>query len=109
MRAFLLSIAAIIVVAIVSVFALGALQKSSGLAYSTPGTRVSSSSYLRRMAQASMEKVGLKTKATNSGLNVGGMTGQQGEDTCQEVSAWQAIFIDFGNQSEDEVACGSSS
>jgi hypothetical protein len=107
MRAFLISIVAMIVVAIVSVFALGALQNSSGAAYSTPGTRVSSS-YLRRIAQASTEKVGLKTKVANSGgLNVGGMAGGDEKDTCQEVSAWQTIFIDFGNQSEDEVACGS--
>jgi hypothetical protein len=108
MRAFLISIAAMIVIGVVSVFALGTLQKSSGVAYSTQGTRVSSSSYLRRIAQASMEKVGLKTKATNSGgLNIGSMAGREGEDTCQEITAWQAIFIDFGNQSEDEVACGS--
>ena len=107
MRAFLVSMAAMIVIAIVSVFALGTLQKQSGVAYSTQGTRVSSS-YLRRMAQASMEKVGLKTKVTSSGgLDVSGMTGHEDEETCQEISAWQAIFIDFSNQSEDEVACGS--
>ena len=107
MRAFLISIAAIVVIAVVSVFALGTLQKSSGVAYSTPGTRVSSS-YMRRIAQASMEKVGLKKKITNSGgLNISGMAGSEDEESCQEISAWQAIFVDFGNQSEDEVACGS--
>lgn len=107
MRAFLISIAAIVVISVVSVFALGTLQQSSGVAYSTPGTRVSSS-YMRRIAQASMEKVGLKKNITNSGgLNISGMAGREGEESCQEISAWQAIFIDFGNESEDEVACGS--
>jgi hypothetical protein len=107
MRAFLISIAAIVVIAVVSVFALGTLQKSSGVAYSTTGTRVSSS-YMRRIAQASMEKVGLKKKITNSGgLNISGMAGREEEESCQEISAWQAIFVDFGNQSEDEVACES--
>jgi len=107
MRAFFISIAAIVVIAVVSVFALGTLQKSSGVAYSTTGTRVSSS-YMRRIAQASMENVGLKKEITNrGGLNISGMAGREGEESCQEISAWQAIFIDFGNESEDEVACGS--
>jgi hypothetical protein len=107
MRAFLISIAAMAIIVVTSVFALGAFQQSSGVAYSTPGARVSSS-YMRRMAQATMEKIGLKTKVANSGgLNIGGMAGHEGEDTCQEISAWQAIFIDFGNKSEDEAACGS--
>lgn len=107
MRAFLISIATMIVIAVVSVFVLGSLQKSSGVAYSTSGTRVSSS-YMRRIAQATMENVGLKTNVTNSGgLNIGSMTGREDEATCQDISAWQAIFIDFSNQSDDEVACGS--
>ncbi len=105
MRAFLISIAAVIVIAFTSVFALGALQKSSGAAYSTPGTRVSSS-YIRRIALVTMEKVGLKAMPANSGgHNIGDITGHEAEEPCQEISAWQAIFIDFGNQSEDRVAC----
>jgi hypothetical protein len=107
MRAFLISIAAIVVIAVVSVFALGTLQQSSGVAYSTPGARASSS-YIRRIAQASMEKVGLKKKIINSsGHNISDMAGREDMESCQEISAWQAVFIDFGNQSEDEVACGS--
>ena len=105
MRAFLISIAAMAIIVVTSVFALGAFQQSSGAAYSTPGARVSSS-YMRRMAQATMEKVGLKTNVANSrGLNIGGMAGHEEEATCQEISGWRAVFIDFSNQSEDEVAC----
>jgi len=105
MRAFLISISLIVVISVVSLFALGAVQKLSGAAYSTEGVRVSSSSF-RRIAQTSMEKIGLKTPVTNTGgLNTGAMQGSEGEDTCREVSAWQTIFIDFGNRSEDAAAC----
>lgn len=107
MRAFLISISLILLIAVVSVFGLGAVQKPSGAAYSTEGVRISSSNF-RRMAQASMEKIGMKKKVTNTGgLNTGTMSGNEGEDTCQEISAWQTIFIDFGNRSEDEAACSS--
>jgi hypothetical protein len=107
MRAFLISLAAMVVVTLVSVFALGAFQQTSGLAYSTEGTRVSSS-YIRRMTVASMEKMRMKKPAVNAGgLNVSGITGHEEEETCEELSAWQAIFIDFSDQSEDAVACGS--
>jgi len=105
MRAFLISISLILVIAAISIFGLGAFQKPSGVAYSTEGVRVSTSSF-RRIAQSSMEKMGMKKKITNTGgISTGGMTGNEGEDTCREISAWQAIFIDFGNHSEDEVAC----
>jgi hypothetical protein len=66
------------------------VQQPSGAAYSTEGVRISSSNF-RRMAQ----------------LNTGTMSGNEGEDTCREISAWQTIFIDFGNHSEDEAACSS--
>jgi hypothetical protein len=106
MRAFLVSLVAMVVITFVSVFALGAFQESSGAAYSTDGARVSSS-YLRRMTVASMEKLRMKRPASNTGgLNVGGMTGEE-DETCQDLSSWRHIFIDFANESEDEAACGS--
>jgi hypothetical protein len=105
MRAFLMAFAAVLVIAAGGLITLGAVQKSSGAAYSTEGTRVSQSNF-RRVMQASMESVGLKKQITNTGgLNLPGSSEYEGEDTCKEVSAWQTIFIDFGNKSEDEAAC----
>lgn len=105
MRAFLISISLIVVISVISVFGLGALQKPSGAAYSTEGVRISPSNF-RRIAQSSMEKVGLKKKVANpGGLDTNAMSGNEGEDTCREISAWQTIFVDFGNHSEDEAAC----
>jgi len=105
MRAFLMAFAAVLVIAGGGIAALGAVQKSSGAAYSTEGVRISQSN-LRRVMQASMEGIGLKKQVTNtSSMNVPGSSEYQGEDTCKEVSAWQTIFIDFGNKSEDEATC----
>jgi len=107
MRAFFMAFVAVLVVAVVGIFTLGALQKTSGAAYSTEGVRVSQSAF-RRLAQSSMEKIGLKKQINNTaGLNLPGSSEYQGEDTCKEVGAWQTIFIDFGNKSEDETACNS--
>lgn len=105
MRAFFMAIAAVLVVVVVAIFTLGALQQNSGAAYSTEGVRVSQSNF-RRLAQGSMETIGLKKKVSNpGGLNLPGSSEYEGQDTCKEVSAWQTIFIDFGNKSEDEAAC----
>ncbi len=107
MRAFLMAVAAVLVVAVVGIFTLGALQRTSGAAYSTEGVRISQSNF-RRLAQSSMETIGLKKKVTNpGGMNLPGSSEYQGEDTCKEIGAWQTIFIDFGNKSEDEAACNS--
>ena len=106
MRAFLISLAAIVVIAVGSLFLLGSVQQSSGAAYSTQGTRISAS-FLRRMAQAASETAGMKkTPTAAGGLSVGSMTGQQGEETCEAVSAWRTVFMDFGEQVEDPSACG---
>ncbi len=84
MRAFLISISLILLIAAVSIFGLGAVQKPSGAAYSTEGVRITSSNFHRIT-----------------------MGGSEGEDTCREINAWQTIFIDFGNHSEDKAACNS--
>ncbi len=41
MRAFVMSIAAIVIISLVSVFVLEVFQESSGVAYSTVGARIS--------------------------------------------------------------------
>jgi hypothetical protein len=104
MRAFLAACAAAIILAACGVFALGAVQKASGTAFSTEGVRIDPSWSWRQMFRRSASNP--PAPRTPSGQDSAAVAplGPQG---CEETSAYQWIFVDFGESSESD-ACAAS-
>jgi hypothetical protein len=104
MRAFLAACVATIVLAACGVLALGAVQKSSGTAFSTEGARIDPNWSWRQMFRRSASNP--PAPRAQSGQDSAAMT-HLGPEGCAETSAYQWIFFDFGESSESD-ACAVS-
>ncbi|HXN43517.1 MAG TPA: hypothetical protein VN917_04660 [Xanthobacteraceae bacterium] len=104
MRAFLAACIAAIILAACGVFALGAVQKASGAAFSTEGVRIDPSWSWRQMFRRSASNP--TAPRAQSGQDGAAMT-QVGAQGCEETSAYRWIFVDFGESSESD-ACAAS-
>jgi hypothetical protein len=104
MRAFLVACAAAIILAACGVLALGAVQKSSGTAFSTEGARIDPSWSWRQMFRRSAGNP--TAPRAQSGPDSAAMP-HLGPQGCEETSAYQQIFVDFGESSESD-ACAVS-
>ena len=103
MRAFLAACLGIIVVGIAGYYSLNTLQKPSGIAYSTDGTRISpewSWRSVSRDSQASSATTGTAIKASEA-------TNDKVEE-CGTRTPWQWIFVDFGRPEGESSACSAS-
>ena len=112
MRVFLVSVLAAFIIAGGSLMGLGAMQRTSGAAYSTDGVRLNPSWTWRRFLPASMNqaRVGQKGNQT-AGLNPNAVRSEQDEaiaagETCEQSSALRWMFIDL-RDTTDESGCGS--
>ena len=104
MRAFLVACIVAIILAIGGVLMLGAVQKSSGEAFSTEGARINPSWGWRQMFGQSTNN-GPVTGA-QSNPDTGART-HAGPEDCQEISAYRWMFADFGKSHGNE-ACAVS-
>jgi hypothetical protein len=104
MRAFLAACVATIILAACGVFALGAVQKASGTAFSTEGVRIDPSWSWRQMFRRSASNP--PAPRAQSGQDSAAMT-HVGAQGCEETSVYRWIFVDFGESSESD-ACAAS-
>jgi hypothetical protein len=104
MRAFLAACVAAIVLAACGVLALGAVQKSSGAAFSTEGARIDPSWSWRQMFRRSAGNA--PAPRAQSGQDSAAMA-HLGPQGCEETSAYQWIFVDFGESSESDACVAS--
>jgi hypothetical protein len=104
MRAFLAACVAAIILAACGVLALGAAQKASGAAFSTEGVRIDPSWSWRQVFRRSAGNP--SAPRAQSGPDSAAMA-QLGPQGCEETSAYQWIFVDFGESSESD-ACAVS-
>ena len=111
MRVFLASVLTAIVFGAVALFAFGANQRTSTMAYTTEGARISTAwSWRRLMPSSNQARVG-QVPNTGTGLNPSAIQGQLDEsgaasDGCDQSSALGMIFIDFGDSAKD-AGCSS--
>jgi len=102
MRAFLAACLAIVVIGAGSYFALSTLQQPTGVAYTTDGARISPQwSWRAVFRQAKADEPAIKT-----GMTIPAAPGELADD-CDMRTAWQWIFVDFGNP-KGEAACSVS-
>jgi hypothetical protein len=104
MRAFLVACAATIILAACGVLALGAIQKPTGVAFSTEGVRIDPSWSWRQMFRRSASNP--PALRAQSGQDSAAMT-HVGPQGCEETSAYRWIFVDFGESGESD-ACAAS-
>src|SRR5262245_9366450 len=104
MRAFLAACIAAIILAVRGVLILGAVQRSSGDAFSTEGTRINSSWSWRQTFRRPAESPSATRPQSSSEVSV---MGHAGSENCEEVSAYQWMFIDLGESHRNE-ACAVS-
>jgi hypothetical protein len=100
MRAFLAACAAAIVLAVCGVLALGAVQKSSGTAFSTEGARIDPSWSWRQMFRRSASS---QPGPRQSGQDMGAAVAHVGPQGCEETTAYRWIFVDFGEADENDA------
>src|ERR1700687_3603072 len=105
MRAFLAACIAAIILAACGVFALGAVQKASGTAFSTEGVRIDPSWSWRQMFRRSANNP--PVPGAQSGQDVSAAMAHVGPQGCEETSAYRWLFVDFGESSESD-ACAAS-
>jgi hypothetical protein len=102
MRAFLLACLAIVVVGTAGYFFLNSMQKPTGVAYATDGARIS--------PKWSWRSVFYRPKAaptTKTAMNIPLPAGETAEE-CDVRTAWQWIFVDFGNPDGEAEVCSIS-
>jgi hypothetical protein len=89
MRAFLLSCVAIVVLGATAYFSLNSMQKPSGVAYATEGTRINPNWSWRSVVNGS-----------SSGATIA--------RECKLRTTWQWIFVDFGDPEGESRICSIS-
>jgi hypothetical protein len=103
MRAFLAACLAIVVIAAGSYFALSTLQQPTGAAYTTDGARIS--------PQWSWRGIFREAKANSPAVKarmIGPEAPSELADECDMRTAWQWIFVDFGNPQWEAATCSAS-
>jgi hypothetical protein len=103
MRAFLAACAAAIILAACGVLALGAVQKPSGVAFSTEGVRIDPGWSWRQMFRRSARG---PADQPQSGQDSAAMA-HLGPQGCEETSAYRWIFVDFGEAHENDACLDS--
>ena len=96
MRAFLAACVAIVILAVGGYFAASAMQRLSGVAYTTEGARINPSWSGRRMFSS------LKTPAGQAGMTVAGTAAEMAEQ-CDVGTTWRWILVDFSDDAAKDV------
>ena len=98
MRVFLVSLLAVVVLALGAVLALNSVQKPTGARYTTEGARISPAWSVRQVF--SRQKAAPKTVAMALPAADGA-----GDEGCDVASAWTMILADFGSSPTSEPTC----
>jgi hypothetical protein len=97
MRVFLAACLAIVLLAVGGYFAANAMQRLSGVAYTTEGARINPSYSWRRMfakqKQAPAGQAGMTVPAAHDGM----------ADECDVSTTWRWILVDFSSESARDV------
>jgi hypothetical protein len=95
MRVFLAACLAIVLLAVGGYFAANAMQRLSGVAYTTEGARINPSwSWRRIFAKAAPSgRDGMSVPAAHAGM----------VDECDVGTTWRWILVDFSNESAKDV------
>src|SRR5215813_12216258 len=95
MRAFLAACLAIIILAVGGYFAANAMQRLSGVAYTTEGARINPSWSWRRLfaKKAPDGRDGMSVPAAHAAM----------EDECDVGTTWHWILVDFSSDSAKDV------
>jgi hypothetical protein len=96
MRVFLISCVAIIVLAVGGYVGLNAVQKLSGLAYTTEGARIKQNWTYRRIAA--------RAAPTGHAAIAPGTATDASED-CDVSTTWRWILIDFSDSRNEAPSC----
>src|SRR5262249_32303340 len=103
MRAFLAACLAIVVIAAGSYFALSTLQQPTGIAYTTDGARIRPQSSWR----SAFPHAHVDSAPAMTGTTIPKPVGEPAND-CNMRTAWQWIFVDFGNPQWEASTCSAS-
>jgi hypothetical protein len=98
MRVFLAACLAIVVVMVGAYFALNAVQRPSGVAFTTEGARIDPSWTRRHLVHASA------TPAAPGGMAIPAADTAMA-DECDVGTTWKWILVDFGASSHDAPEC----
>jgi hypothetical protein len=93
MRAFLAACVVTIILAACAVLALGAMQKPSGIAFSTDGVRIDPSWSWRQAFGGSASNPQDKSAAAP----------HPGPENCEKISAYRWPFVDLGEAKENDA------
>jgi hypothetical protein len=96
MRAFLAACLAIVILAVGGYFAANAMQRLSGVAYTTEGARINPSWSWRRLFSSA------KTPAGQAGMTVAGTAAGMAEE-CDVGTTWRWILVDFSSDAARDV------
>jgi hypothetical protein len=105
MRAFLAASLAALVLTVCGVLALGALQKPSGVAFSTEGARIDPHWAWRQVFRRAWRNPPPATGRPQSPEELAAARAQLGPQECVDPSAY--LFVDFGEANEAD-ACSDS-
>jgi hypothetical protein len=103
MRAFLAACAAAIILAICGVLALGAVQKPSGVAFSTDAARIDPAWSWRHVFRRSARNPPVPRVQAATAEEMSAAMAQLGPEGCDEVNAYRWIFVDFGDADESDA------
>src|SRR5262249_20372881 len=101
-RAFLAACLAIVVLGAGGYFSLSAMQRSTGVAYTTDGARINPRWTWRRVFRLHRAR----NPTTETTINIpepGGLT-----EDCDVPSTYQWIFVDFGTPTGESDICSNS-
>ena len=99
MRVFLAACLAIIVLAVGAYFSVNAIQRPSGVAYTTEGARINPSWSWRRMFTNAKA-----TPAGQAGMTIPAGTLAMAEE-CDVVTTWRWIVVDFTTGGAEAPDC----
>jgi hypothetical protein len=103
MRAFLTACLAIVVIGAGGYFFLNAMQKPSGIAYTTDGARISPKWSWRSV----FRRTNARGPATKTAMNIPEAPSDMAEE-CDVRTASQWIFVDFGSPDGESAICADS-
>ncbi len=103
MRAFLAACVVALVLAVCAVIALGAVQKPSGVAFSTDGARINPHWAFRQVFRRAWRNPPAAVGRPQSAEELAAARVQLGPEGCEVADAYSWLFVDFGETSESDA------
>ena len=102
MRAFIVACLAILVIGAGGYFGVNTMQQSSGVAFATDGARINP-----KWTWRAVFPKGKPVASTTAPMAVPGEPGELAEE-CDVRTAWQWVFVDFGDPANEPAVCSVS-